>query len=155
VARPKRGLRRSAGAPGPAAVTADATEVSAAPLDTARATSFLQRVPLRRRLQYLRRRRELALRDLGGFVYEEHRQGEDRATLRSEKLEALDAIDGELQTIQHALDDRQELLVLREPGIASCPQCATIRGSEANFCPNCGIPSAADSATVPMATSAP
>ena len=92
-------------------------------------------------MQYLRRRREIALRDLGGFVLEEHRQGEDRVALRTEKLDALDALDGELHTIEQALDDRRELLVLREPGIASCPHCATIHGSEANFCPNCGVAS--------------
>jgi hypothetical protein len=147
VAKPKLGLRRSAVADGPAVATDDATEVSPPPADPARATSFLQRVPLRRRLQYLRRRRELALRDLGGFVYEEHRQGEDRTTLRSEKLDALDALDSELQTIQHALEDRQELLVLREPGIASCPHCSTIHGSDANFCPNCGASAAANTTT--------
>jgi hypothetical protein len=153
VANPRLGLRRSGRTDGAAAVTDDATEVSSPPADASRATSFLERVPLRRRLQYLRRRRELALRDLGGFVYEEHRQGEDHTPLRSEKLEALDALDGELQTIADALDDRQELLVLREPGITSCPHCSTIHGSDANFCPNCGAPAAANTTTT--ATSLP
>jgi hypothetical protein len=142
VANPFKGLRPSAGTKEPAAVTNEATDVSPPPRGPAHAPSFLDRVPLRRRMQYLRRRRELALRDLGGFVFEEHHQGEDRADLRTEKLDALDALEGELHTIEQALDDRRELLILREPGIASCPHCATIHGSEANFCPNCGVATA-------------
>jgi hypothetical protein len=102
------------------------------------ATSFLQRVPLRRRLQYLRRRREVALRDLGGFVFETHRQGEERPELLAEKLGALDAIDEESGRLEQALHERREVLVLREPGISACPECSTLHGSEANYCPNCG-----------------
>jgi len=30
--------------------------------------------------------------------------------------------------------------VFREPGIASCAYCATLRDSSANFCPHCGLP---------------
>src|SRR5471032_65321 len=140
VANPKPGLRRPARTSGSVAAADDTTEVSPPPAEPGRATSFLERV-------HLRRRRELGLRDLGGFVYEEHRQGEDHATLRREKLDALEALDGELHTIEHALDDRQELLVLREPGIASCPHCSTIHGSDANFCPNCGAATAARAVT--------
>jgi len=103
-----------------------------------RATSFLQRAVLRRRLRFLRRRRELALRDLGGFVFEAHRLGERRPELHAEKLAALDALDAELVTLERALDVREELTILHEPGIASCPQCATIHDSTARFCPGCG-----------------
>ncbi len=103
-----------------------------------RATSFLQRAVLRRRLRFLVRRRELALHDLGGFVFEEHRLGQTRPDLQSEKLAALDAIDGELATLQRALAMREELAVLREPGISSCPQCRTIHDSGASYCPGCG-----------------
>ena len=104
----------------------------------ARATSFLQRALLRRRLRFLLRRRELALRDLGGFVFESHRLGQTRPELESKKLAALDAIDDEVATLQRALAVREELAVLHEPGISSCPQCATIHDSAANYCPSCG-----------------
>ena len=103
-----------------------------------RATGFLQRAVLRRRLRFLARRRELALHDLGGFVFESHRLGEARPELQTEKLAAIDAIDAELVTLQHALDVREELAVLHEPGISSCPHCGTIHDSAANYCPGCG-----------------
>jgi hypothetical protein len=102
------------------------------------ATSFLQRAPLRRRLRYLRRRRELALRDLGGFVFEAHRRGEQNPAALDEKLTALDAIDSERETLEGALGEHSEILVLREPGISTCANCATLHGSEARFCPACG-----------------
>jgi hypothetical protein len=107
-----------------------------------RALSFLQRAPLRRRLQLLRRQREVALRDLGGFVFEEHRQGQQRPELRSAKLDALSTIDREREQLEQALDERQELAVLREPGLSACANCQTIHGSDANYCPNCGTPTA-------------
>jgi rubrerythrin len=111
--------------------------------DDARASSFIERAILRRRLRFLRRRRELALHDLGGFVFEAHRQGEVREELTREKLALIAAIDDELAKLQHALDAREELTVLREPGVASCSQCGTIHDSSANFCPGCGRPAAA------------
>jgi hypothetical protein len=117
------------------------------PDSNGRATSFLERVPLRRRLRFLRRARELALRDLGGFVYEAHRQGQPRPALLSEKLDALDALDGECQKLGQALDEREEVRVLREPGISACPHCSTIYGSEARFCPGCGVPTRANHAS--------
>jgi hypothetical protein len=103
-----------------------------------RATGFIQRAVVRRRLRFLRRRRELLLHDLGGFVFESHRLGEDRDALRAQKLETLSALDAELAVLEHALDAREELAVLREPGIASCPRCSTIHDSAANYCPTCG-----------------
>lgn len=111
--------------------------------DDARARSFIERALLRRRLRFLQRRRELALHDLGGFVFEAHRQGEAREELTHEKLDAVAAIDDELAKLQHALDVREELTVLREPGVSSCPQCATIHDSAANYCPGCGRRAAA------------
>lgn len=104
----------------------------------ASATSFTQRAPLRRRLRYLSRRRELALRDLGGFVFESHRQGEERPGLVADKLGALSAIDDERELLERALDQRREVIALREPGISVCAACSTLHGSEANFCPHCG-----------------
>ncbi|HVC84465.1 MAG TPA: zinc ribbon domain-containing protein [Solirubrobacteraceae bacterium] len=107
-----------------------------------RATGFMQRAVLRRRARFLRRRRELALHDLGGFLFEAHRLGETRDVLLAEKLAALTALDDELAKLQNALELHEELAVLHEPGIAACPQCATIHDSSANYCPACGRPTA-------------
>jgi alkylation response protein AidB-like acyl-CoA dehydrogenase len=104
------------------------------------ATGFMQRAVLRRRVRFLRRRRELALHDLGGFVFESHRLGDARNELLAQKLAAIGALDDELATLQSALDLREELAVLHEPGVASCPQCSTIHDSAANYCPTCGRP---------------
>jgi hypothetical protein len=112
----------------------------AVPADGGTATSFLERAVLRRRIRFLRRRRELALHDLGGFVYETHRLGENRPELTAQKLEGVDAIDGELATLERALALGEELIVLHEPGISSCIHCSTIHDSTARFCPGCGRP---------------
>jgi hypothetical protein len=120
--------------------SARAEAVEGTPSGAVAATGFLQRAVLRRRVRFLRRRRELALHDLGGFAFESHRLGEPRDELFGEKLAALDALDDELATLQRALDLREELAMLREPGIASCPECSTIHDSAANFCPSCGRP---------------
>ena len=77
---------------------------------------------LRRRIRFLRRRRELALHDLGGFVFETHRLGESRPELTAQKLADVDAIDGELATLERALALGEELIVLHEPGISACIQ---------------------------------
>lgn len=106
------------------------------------ATSFLQRAVIRRRVRFLDRRRELALHDLGGFLFESHRLGQPREDLLTEKLAALTALDDELALLQRSLSLREELAVLREPGIAACAHCGAIRDSAANFCPNCGRPAA-------------
>jgi hypothetical protein len=119
-----------------------AIEQSLPAAESARATSFVQRATLRRRLRFLRRRRELALHDLGGFIFESHRLGESRPELTAAKLSALEAIDTELETLQRALAVGEELSVLHEPGISSCPQCSTIHDSSAKFCPGCGRPTA-------------
>jgi hypothetical protein len=107
-------------------------------MEGVRATSFVERALLRRRLRFLERRRELALHDLGGFVFESHRLGQSRPERNDEKLAALDAIDAEIAILERALEAREELAVLHEPGISSCPDCHTIHDSAANFCPGCG-----------------
>jgi rubrerythrin len=104
-----------------------------------RATSFLERATLRRRLRYLRRRRELALRELGELVLESHRGGERSPELAA-KLTSAEQIESESERLERALDERTELLVLREPGITVCGSCAALHGSEDRFCPHCGTP---------------
>lgn len=109
------------------------------PADAPGAPSFRDRSRLRRRLRYLRRVRELGFRDLGGLVFDLHRFGREGSGLIAGKLGALAAVDVELRALETVLDDRQEYVVLREPGIAACPRCAALHGSDAHFCPNCGL----------------
>jgi hypothetical protein len=104
-----------------------------------RATSFLERATLRRRLRYLRRRRELALRELGELVLESHSRGERSPELGA-KLTSAERMASESERLERALEERTERLVLREPGIAVCGSCAELHGSEDRFCPHCGTP---------------
>jgi hypothetical protein len=94
---------------------------------------------MRRRARFLRKARELAYRDLGGLVFNLHRFGQRNDALVLAKLGTLGQIDTELRTLEGALDEHQPLTVLRDAGIAACPRCAAIHGSEDRFCPNCGL----------------
>jgi hypothetical protein len=100
--------------------------------------SFRDRGRLRRRLRHLRRVRELGFRDLGGLVFDLHRFGRRGDELVAEKLNALGAVDLELRALERALADERPFHELREPGLAACPRCAAIHGSDARFCPSCG-----------------
>jgi ribosomal protein L40E len=100
--------------------------------------SFRDRGRLRRRLRYLRRVRELGFRDLGGLAFDLHRFGRRNDELVLGKLAALDAVDRELRAIERVLDERRDILELREPGVAACPRCGALHGSDARFCPQCG-----------------
>ena len=103
-------------------------------------TSFRERGRLRRRLRYLRRVRELGFRDLGGLVFDQHKFARVNEQLVQGKLAALTSVDGELRAIEHALGDRRPITELREPGISVCPRCGALHGSEARYCPSCGVP---------------
>jgi hypothetical protein len=131
--------RTPAVAPGPPADSEEPTPTEAE-RDGVSARSFSDRAKLRRRLRYLRQARELAFRDLGGFVFDSHRFGRQREDIVAAKLRGLETIDTELRELERALDDRQELLVLHEPGISVCPRCGVIHSSDANFCPGCALP---------------
>lgn len=100
---------------------------------------FRSRGRMRRRLRYLRRARELGFRDLGGLVFDLRRFERDRPDLVDAKIHALHEVDRELRALERALGDRREIHELREPGIASCPRCGALHGSEARFCPSCGL----------------
>lgn len=100
--------------------------------------SFRDRGRLRRRLRHLRRVRELGFRDLGGLVFDLHRFGRRGDQLVAQKLNALAAVDLELRALERALDDQRPFHELREPGLAACPRCSAIHGSDARFCPSCG-----------------
>jgi hypothetical protein len=128
-----------------------ATEDAAATEETAQANapagqdpapgspSFRHRGRLRRRLRYLRRVRELGFRDLGGLVFDQHRFSQVNEELVRSKVNALAAIDTELRALEHALEDRRPITELREPGISVCPRCGGLHGSEARYCPSCGV----------------
>jgi ribosomal protein L40E len=100
--------------------------------------SFRDRGRLRRRLRYLRRVRELGFRDLGGLAFDLHRFARRNDELVLGKLAALDAVDRELRAIERVLNERRDIIELREPGIAACPRCGALHGSDAHFCPQCG-----------------
>jgi zinc-ribbon domain len=101
--------------------------------------SFRNRGRLRRRLRYLRRARELGFRDLGGLVFDQHKFNRPNQELVRGKVTALAAVDTELRALAQALADRRDVTELREPGISACPRCGTLHGSDARFCPNCGL----------------
>lgn len=139
----------AAGEPLPGAPVADQPAPDAEapadqPADTepapAPTPSFLSRGRMRRRLRYVRRAREVALRDLGGLVFDLHRFGRDRNDLVDQKLHALSALDAEMRELGQALEEPDDVTVLREPGLASCPRCGALHASDAKFCSTCGLP---------------
>jgi hypothetical protein len=101
--------------------------------------SFRSRGAMRRRLRYLRRARELGFRDLGGLVFDLRRFERERRDLVDAKVQALFEVDSELRALERALGDRREVHELREAGIASCPRCGALHGSDARFCSSCGL----------------
>jgi hypothetical protein len=104
-----------------------------------RSPSFRERGRLRRRLRYLRRVRELGFRDLGGLVFDQHRFSQANEELVRGKVNALTDVDRELRALEVALNDRRPITELREPGISVCPRCGGLHGSEARYCPSCGV----------------
>ncbi|MFZ1925804.1 MAG: hypothetical protein WAU42_06645 [Solirubrobacteraceae bacterium] len=103
------------------------------------APGFGERGRMRRRARFLRKARELAYRDLGGLVFDLHRFGQRNDPLVLAKLATLREIDTELRGLEEGLCDHRPVTVLREVGIAACPRCAAIHGSDDRFCPGCGL----------------
>ena len=118
----------------------DPAELHVAPAPSAR------RGRLRRRLRYLRRVRELLLRDLGGFFYEVHRTaGGDLGAKQRELAEAksarLTALDAEVRALEARLGEPHAEPVLSEPGIGgACNECGELYSSDAHYCFRCGNP---------------
>ncbi|HXQ00106.1 MAG TPA: hypothetical protein VN845_08580, partial [Solirubrobacteraceae bacterium] len=123
-----------------------------------RKPGFGERGQMRRRARFLRKARELAYRDLGGLVFDLHRFGQRNDPLVLAKLAMLRQLDAELRELEAVLGDRRPVTVLREVGIAACPRCAAIHGSDARFCPGCGLAFDANAdrpiSTAPMAPQA-
>lgn len=131
----------------PAGATAPTTVVPApvaaeptAPVETQpRRPGYRARGRMRRRLRYLRRLRELQVRDLGGLVFDLRRFERKRDDLVAQKLDQIRACDDELHALELALGERRDLRDVREPGIGgTCPRCFAIHGSADRFCANCG-----------------
>ena len=74
--------------------------------------------------------RELGFRDLGGLAFDLHRFRRRNDELVLGKLAALDAVDRELRAIERVLDERRDIIELREPGVAACPRCGALHGSD-------------------------
>jgi hypothetical protein len=105
---------------------------------------FVERGRLRRRARYLRRLREVQLRDLGGFMLELHRFGRQRPDIVQAKVSGAAATDTELRALERALASEQPLRELREAGIGgACAHCGSIHGSADRYCAACGRPLAA------------
>ena len=110
----------------------DQTPVGAAP-------SLRERSQVRRRVRYLRKLRELQLRDLGGFLLEQARRDRENPQVVKTKLAAAVKTDHELRELERALDRRTPLREVREPGVGgACPGCGTVHGSVDRYCSWCG-----------------
>src|SRR3954467_9621268 len=135
LARIPRRRRRSG------AVRSDGSTTPVAGIDPATATqaSFRDRGGRPPRLRYLRRVRELGFRDLGGLVFDQHRFERPKEELVRGKLAALQAVDSELRALEVLLADPRPLHALREPGIAACVRCGALHGTDARYCPSCGV----------------
>ncbi len=127
----------------PDAAPHTAAPATALPADVAPQTadgpSYRDRSRFRRRLRYLRRVRELGFRDLGGLVFDLYRFERSGEDLVRAKLVALEAVDRELRALERVMKDERAFTDLREPGIAACTRCGALHGSDARFCPSCGV----------------
>jgi hypothetical protein len=103
---------------------------------------FLDRARLRRRLRHLEQVKELGLRDVGGLQLELHRAGTSNKKLVDAKLKELRATDDELRALRTALEADDDVIELRETGIAACENCGALVGSDAKFCSACGTQTA-------------
>jgi hypothetical protein len=123
---------------GPAPQT-DATAATIVAEPQPRRPGFRARGRMRRRLRYLRKLRELQVRDLGGLVFDLRRFERKRDDLITQKIDQIRACDDELHALERALDERRDLRDVREPGIGgTCPRCFAIYGSADKFCASCG-----------------
>ena len=107
---------------------------------------------LRRRLRYLRRARELMLRDLGGLIFEIHRTGGGdmaaHAPVVEGKIERLRHLDRESIALEEALGAPRGETVVFQPGIGgTCLVCGELFSSSARFCSECGTSTEASLAT--------
>ena len=99
-----------------------------------------QRGRLRRQIRFLRKQRELQMRDLGGLVFDMYRFGSKRQDLVREKLRLMFEADRELREFEAMLGGGRRRLEVREPGVGgSCPRCLTLYSTDAHYCWRCGL----------------
>ncbi len=98
-----------------------------------------ERSRLRRRLRYLKQVRELGYRDLGGLVFDQHRFERGDAALVEAKVLAIETLDREIRALEEALQLQTPYVELFIPGVSACARCGTLHGSDAHFCPHCGL----------------
>lgn len=128
-------------APEPPAPAAALLKPEAALPATSEPPTFLSRGRIRRRARYLRRLREIQLRDIGGFMLELHRFGRQRPDLVEAKLFGAAETDHELRALERALGEPVPVRELREAGIGgACLKCGAVYGSGDRFCGWCGTP---------------
>jgi hypothetical protein len=117
------------------------TAPDASPAELPEPAGLRGRAQMRRRARYLRKLRELQLRDLGGFVLELQRFGAERPALVQTKVAAAGETDRELRALESALGERRALREVREAGIGgACVACGTVHGSSDRYCSWCGQP---------------
>jgi hypothetical protein len=110
--------------------------------------SLRDRGRLRRRVRFLRKQRELQLRDLGGLIFDMYRFGSKRQDLVRDKLRQMFAADRELRELEQLLGEQRRSLEIREAGVGgACPRCLALHSSEARFCSSCGLAVAPDDDT--------
>jgi hypothetical protein len=99
-----------------------------------------ERGRLRRQVRFLRKQRELQMRDLGGLIFDMYRFGSKRQDLVREKLRLMFEADRELREFEAMLGGRRRPLEVREPGVGgSCPRCLTLYSTDAHYCWRCGL----------------
>ncbi len=141
-------------APAPVLVVDPAVPAGLDPAETPLRPPAGRRGRLRRRLRYLRRARELMLRDLGGLLYEVHRTAAGRIDAHvpvvNAKVERIAALDAEAHAIEAALSVPRAEAVVFQPGIGgTCAACGELYGSSARFCSNCAAPTGAPAPEAP------
>ncbi len=142
VAVPAAATGAAPAADAPPSDAAPSDQPEAAPPEAAapRRAGFRARGRMRRRLRYLRRLREIQVRDLGGLAFDLRRFERKRDDLVAQKIDHIRACDDELRALETALGERRELRDVREPGIGgTCPRCFAVHGSADRFCSHCGV----------------
>jgi hypothetical protein len=142
---PKTAPPTEATAPAPVLLADPDTPAGVDPAEAPMRPPAGRRGRLRRRLRYLRRARELMLRDLGGLLYEVHRTGGGNvaahATVIGAKVQRIAGLDAEVRALETALAAPRGETVVFEPGVGgTCETCGALYGSDARFCANCGAP---------------
>ena len=89
-------------------------------------------------LRFLREARELGFRDLGGLVFDQHRFQLTEQALVQGKV-ATTPPDRELRMIEDRSAERRDYKELFVAGVSACQRCGALHGSDARFCPQCGL----------------